>query len=251
MAGALKHDLEEKLGREMRFANDANCFALSEAVDGAGKGAPWCSARSSAPARAAASWSQGSVLRGPPRHRRRMGPYAAAVDDARGASRAACYCGRTGCIEQWVSGPALKRDIAARGEEIANELHEDRLARAFSMVINFLDPDVIVLGGGLSNVQRLYTTVPRLLPKYVYSQTVEHADRAGGARRRERRARRGDAMAGASAFLMSDRSFTNCLNASSRSLVSLHAQQRRRMQRREHIGRERALDELAALHARP
>ena len=89
-------------------------------------------------------------------------------------------------IEQWVAGPALNRDIAARGEEIANELHEDRLARAFSMVVNFLDPDVIVLGGGLSNIQRLYTTVPRLLPKYVYSQTVEtpivpakHGDASG------------------------------------------------------------------------
>jgi fructokinase len=87
----------------------------------------------------------------------------------------ACYCGRSGCIEQFVAGPALKRNIAEHGEEIANELHEDRLARAFSMVVNFLDPDVIVLGGGLSNIQRLYTTVPRLLPKYVYSQTVDTA----------------------------------------------------------------------------
>src|SRR6266850_2273636 len=84
-----------------------------------------------------------------------------------------CYCGRAGCIEQFVAGPALNKEIAARGEELANELHEDRLARAFSMVINFLDPDVIVLGGGLSNVERLYTTVPRLLPRYVYAQTVE------------------------------------------------------------------------------
>jgi fructokinase len=88
---------------------------------------------------------------------------------------APCYCGRAGCIEQFVSGPALKREIAARGEELANELHEDRLARAFSMVVNFLDPDVIVLGGGLSNIERLYTTVPRLLPRYVYSQTVDTA----------------------------------------------------------------------------
>ena len=97
-----------------------------------------------------------------------------------------CYCGRRGCIEQFVAGPALKREIAARGEELANELHEDRLARAFSMVVNFLDPDVIVLGGGLSNIERLYTTVPRLLPKYVYSQTVDtklvratHGDASG------------------------------------------------------------------------
>jgi predicted NBD/HSP70 family sugar kinase len=86
-----------------------------------------------------------------------------------------CYCGRRGCIEQFVAGPALEREIAARGEELANELHEDRLARAFSMVVNFLDPDVIVLGGGLSNIERLYTTVPRLLPKYVYARTVDTA----------------------------------------------------------------------------
>ncbi len=85
----------------------------------------------------------------------------------------ACYCGRSGCIEQFVSGPALARDVQAHGEEIANELHEDRLARAFSLVINFLDPDAIVLGGGVSNIERLYTTVPRLLPKYVYAQSFE------------------------------------------------------------------------------
>jgi len=98
----------------------------------------------------------------------------------------ACFCGRHGCIEQFVAGPALKREIAARGEELANELHEDRLARALSMVVNFLDPEVIVLGGGLSNIERLYTTVPRLLPKYVYAQTVDttivrahHGDASG------------------------------------------------------------------------
>ena len=80
----------------------------------------------------------------------------------------------------------LEREIAARGEELANEVHEDRLARAFSMVVNFLDPDVIVLGGGLSNIERFYTTVPRLLPKYVYSQSFDtpivrarHGDASG------------------------------------------------------------------------
>ena len=83
-----------------------------------------------------------------------------------------CYCGRRGCIEQFVAGPALKREIAARGEELANELHEDRLARAFSMVVNFLDPDVIVLGGGLSNIERLYSDVPRLWGRYVFSDHV-------------------------------------------------------------------------------
>ena len=106
----------------------------------------------------------------------------------------ACFCGRYGCIETLVSGPGLERDhlhetgdalkshtIVARAElgdmacEVTFARYEDRLARSLAHVINLLDPDVIVLGGGLSNIERLYTTVPRLLPKYVYSQTVDTA----------------------------------------------------------------------------
>ena len=171
----LKHDLEEKLGREVRFANDANCFALSEAIDGAAKGASIVFGAILGTGAGGGIVVADQVLEG---HNALSGEWGhtplpwMTADEHPGPP---CYCGRSGCIEQFVAGPALKRDIAKHGEEIANELHEDRLARAFSMVVNFLDPDVIVLGGGLSNIQRLYTTVPRLLPKYVYSQTVDTA----------------------------------------------------------------------------
>jgi fructokinase len=182
----LRHDLEEKLKKEIRFANDANCFALSEAIDGAGKGAGVVFGAILGTGAGGGIVVRRQVLEG---HNALAGEWGHTPlpwmtrDEHPGPQ---CYCGRAGCIEQWVAGPALNRDIAARGEEIANELHEDRLARAFSMVVNFLDPDVIVLGGGLSNIQRLYTTVPRLLPKYVYSQTVDtpivpakHGDASG------------------------------------------------------------------------
>ena len=183
---ALKRDLEEKLGREVRFANDANCFALSEAFDGAARGAPVVFGAILGTGAGGGIVVDGKVLQG---HNAIAGEWGhtplpwMTADEHPGPQ---CYCGRAGCIEQFVSGPALKREVAARGEELANEVHEDRLARAFSMVINFLDPDVIVLGGGLSNIERLYTTVPRLLPRYVYAQTIstslvraKHGDASG------------------------------------------------------------------------
>jgi fructokinase len=182
----LKQDLEEKLGREIRFANDANCFALSEAIDGAGQGAGIVFGAILGTGAGGGIVVDSAVLEGHNALAGEWGHTPLPWMTAEEYPGPACYCGRKGCIEQFVAGPALNRDIAARGEEIANELHEDRLARAFSMVVNFLDPDVIVLGGGLSNIQRLYTTVPRLLPKYVYSQTVDtpivpakHGDASG------------------------------------------------------------------------
>jgi len=171
----LKHDLEEKLGREVRFANDANCFALSEAIDGAAKGAAIVFGAILGTGAGGGIVIGGQVLEGHNALAGEWGHTPLPWMTPQEHPGPACYCGRSGCIEQFVAGPALKRDIAEHGEEIANELHEDRLARALSMVVNFLDPDVIVLGGGLSNIQRLYTTVPRLLPKYVYSQTVDTA----------------------------------------------------------------------------
>ena len=170
----LQHDLQDKLGRELRFANDANCFALSEASDGAARGAAVVFGAILGTGAGGGIVVDGRVLAG---HNALAGEWGHTPlpwmtrDEHPGPP---CYCGRAGCIEQFVAGPALNREIAARGEEL-NELHEDRLARAFSMVVNFLDPDVIVLGGGLSNIERLYTTVPRLLPRYVYSQTVDTA----------------------------------------------------------------------------
>ena len=171
----LQQDLEEKLARELRFENDANCFALSEAIDGAARGASVVFGAILGTGAGGGIVVDGRVVRG---HNGIAGewghtplPWLTAAEHP----GPPCYCGRRGCIEQFVAGPALKREVAARGEELAHELHEDRLARAFSMVVNVLDPDVIVLGGGLSNLERLYATVPRLLPKYVYAQTVDTA----------------------------------------------------------------------------
>lgn len=171
----LKQDLEEKLGREVRFENDANCFALSEAIDGAARGAAVVFGAILGTGAGGGIVVHGRVICGHNAIGGEWGHTPLPWMTAEEHPGPPCYCGRRGCIEQFVAGPALGREIAARGEELANELHEDRLARAFSMVVNFLDPDVIVLGGGLSNIERLYTTVPRLLPKYVYSQTVDTA----------------------------------------------------------------------------
>jgi fructokinase len=182
----LQHDLQEKLGREVRFANDANCFALSEASDGAASGAAVVFGAILGTGAGGGIVVEGKVLQG---HNAIAGEWGhtplpwMTQEEHPGPP---CNCGRQGCIEQFVSGPALQREVAARGAELANEVHEDRLARAFSMVINFLDPDVIVIGGGLSNIERLYTTVPRLLPRYVYAQTIstsvvraKHGDASG------------------------------------------------------------------------
>jgi fructokinase len=182
----LQGDLQEKLNREIRFANDANCFALSEAIDGAGQGASVVFGAILGTGAGGGIVVERRLLNG---HNGLAGEWGHTPlpwmtrEEHPGP---ACYCGRAGCIEQFVSGPALAREAKARGEEPANELHEDRLARALSMVVNFLDPDVIVLGGGLSNIARLYTTVPRLLPRYVYAQSFDtplvpakHGDASG------------------------------------------------------------------------
>jgi fructokinase len=171
----LQQDLEEKLARELRFENDANCFALSEAIDGAARGASVVFGAILGTGAGGGIVVDGRVVRGHNGIAGEWGHTPLPWLTAEEHPGPPCYCGRRGCIEQFVAGPALKREIAARGEELAHELHEDRLARAFSMVVNVLDPDVIVLGGGLSNLERLYTTVPRLLPKYVYAQTVDTA----------------------------------------------------------------------------
>ncbi len=169
----LKQDLEAKLQREVRFANDAKCFALSEALDGAAAGARVVFGAILGTGVGGGLVVNGDALRG---HNGISGEWGhtplpwMSADEHPGPP---CFCGRSGCIEQFIAGPALARDKAARGEEIAMELHEDRVARAFSLVVNFLDPDVIVLGGGLSNLERLYVVVPRLLPRYVYAQSFD------------------------------------------------------------------------------
>ena len=106
-----------------------------------------------------------------------------------------CNCGRLGCIEQFLSGPAKNRERDAIGEEAAMARFEDRLARAFSMIINVLDPDVIVVGGGMSKHDEIYTERAAAAAQVRLPPRAAHADRARRARRCERGARRGDAMA--------------------------------------------------------
>jgi fructokinase len=188
----IKADLESSLGREVRITNDANCFALSEATDGAAAGAEVVFGVILGTGVGAGIVVRGGILTGPnaiagewghnpmpwPRDGEWPGPP--------------CFCGRTGCIELFLSGPGLEREhlrssresltaheIAARasiGDEAAAVsigLYEHRLARALAHVINVLDPDVIVLGGGMSNVERLYLNVPRLWAPWVFSDRVD------------------------------------------------------------------------------
>ena len=169
----LKHDLEQKLGREIRFANDANCFALSEAIDGAGQGAGVVFGAILGTGVGGGIVVNAQVLNGHHGISGEWGHTPLPWMTREEYPRPMCNCGRPGCIEQFVSGPALAREKSARGEHNALALYADRLARAFSLVINLLDPDVIVVGGGVSKEQRLYASVPELLPRYVYSQTVE------------------------------------------------------------------------------
>jgi len=201
----LKSDLERLLAREVRIANDANCFALSEATDGAARGAHVVFGGILGTGAGGGIVVGGKAVEG----RNRVGgewghnPLPWMTPDEHPGPR--CTCGRLGCIEQFVSGPALGRDHAdatgqtlepaaiaeeaARGNagcEAALRRYEDRLARALAHVINLLDPDVIVLGGGLSNLNRLYSSLPGLLPRYAYSGTVEtpvvraaHGDASG------------------------------------------------------------------------
>jgi len=184
----LRRDLELLLGRPVRLANDANCLALSEATDGAGAGAAVVFAVILGTGVGGGWAMNGQLLAGANGLAGEWGhnplPWAAAQD----APAAACYCGQTGCVETWLSGPALARDHAAHGgeslsaQQIAQhatagdaqceaslERYEARLARALAAVINLLDPDVIVLGGGVSKMDRLYRNVPRLWERHVFS----------------------------------------------------------------------------------
>ena len=179
---ALADDLEVALERPVRLANDANCFTLSEATDGAAAGADvvfgvilgtGCGGGIAVHQRVLAG---PNALAGEWGHNPMPWPRA---DEWPGRP---CYCGRTGCIETFLSGPGLAHDYAAHGGdrvdaiEIVRRLdggdaladaslqrYEERLARALTAIIHVLDPDVIVLGGGVSNIGRLYRTVPPLL----------------------------------------------------------------------------------------
>ncbi len=187
-------DVAQVLARPVRVANDANCFALSEAIDGAGAGSRVVfgvilgtgagggivierhiligrNAIAGEWGHNPLPWAHGNELPGPP-----------------------CYCGKFGCIETFVSGTGLEMDHAARGGPPSDaraivraaqageaearaslERYVDRLARALASVINVLDPDTIVLGGGMSNVKELYDELPQRLRAYVFSDRVDTA----------------------------------------------------------------------------
>jgi len=201
----IKRDLETALAREVRISNDANCFALSEATDGAGEGADVVFGAILGTGVGAGIVVRGQVLDGPNAIAGEWGhnPLPWPRDDERPGP--ACFCGRYGCIETFVSGPGLERDhlhatgdalkshtIVARAEmgdpacEATFARYEDRLARSLAHVINLLDPDVIVFGGGMSNVERLYRDVPALWELRVFSDRVDtrlvrhhHGDSSG------------------------------------------------------------------------
>ena len=167
----LHADLEAALARPVKLANDANCFALSEAVDGAGRGARVVFGVILGTGVGGGIVVDGHVLEGPNAIAGEWGhnplPSASGAD----LPLRPCYCGRAGCIETYLCGPALEREGGA-ADAAAISRYERRLARALAGVINILDPDVIVLGGGVSNVDRLYSTVPTLWCEHVFSDHV-------------------------------------------------------------------------------
>ena len=197
----LRRDLEALLQREVRIANDANCFALSEAADGAGAGARVVFGVILGTGVGGGIVIDGKLLTGANAIAGEWGHNAMPGEH----HRETCYCGRKGCVELYLSGPGLAADHrrttgtelsaaeialrAAAGDtacEATLQRYEARLARALAQVINILDPDVIVLGGGLSNMDRLYENVPRLWAEHVFSDQVatlllkhRHGDSSG------------------------------------------------------------------------
>ena len=161
----LKQDLEHVLGREIRIENDANCFALSEAVDGAGKGARAVFGVILGTGVGGGVVIEGKVLVGANAIAGEWGHNPLPSPQPDDLPLRSCYCGRAGCIETYLCGPALERD-----GDLA--LYEERLARSLATVINVLDPDVVVLGGGVSNVASLYLEVPKRWGKYIFSDHV-------------------------------------------------------------------------------
>ena len=201
----LRHDLQTLLRREVRLANDANCFALSEAIDGAGRDVETVFGVILGTGVGGGIVIRRQVLVGANAIAGEWGhnplPRLAAADQP----APDCYCGHRGCIETYLSGPGLTADHArhtaetldaasiecraAAGDaacEATLRRYEDRLGRALAGVINILDPQVIVLGGGMSNMQRLYRHLPACCAPYVFSDAVDtrflppvHGDSSG------------------------------------------------------------------------
>jgi fructokinase len=187
----LQRDLETAVGREVRLANDANCLAVSEATDGAAAGARVVFGVILGTGAGGGVVVNGCLLEGVNAIGGEWGHNPLPWPGAGELPGAACYCGRSGCIETWLSGPAIARDYArhggdtvttelivaraAAGEPAAAETlarWEARLARSLATVINLLDPDVIVVGGGLSRLAGIYDRIPAQWGAWVFSDAV-------------------------------------------------------------------------------
>jgi fructokinase len=187
----LQPDLERAMGRPVRLANDANCLAVSEATDGAAAGASVVFAVIAGTGTGGGLVAHGRLVTGANAIAGEWGhnPLPWPAEDERPGPQ--CYCGRRGCIETFLSGPGLAADHArAGGEAVAGEVVVakaidgdpratasldrwcDRFARALATVINLIDPDVIVVGGGLSRIDRLYSRVPELWSRWIFSDQV-------------------------------------------------------------------------------
>jgi fructokinase len=185
-------DLEARLGRPVRAANDANCFTLSEAIDGAGQGFETVFGVILGTGVGGGIAIRHRIHEGPNQIAGEWGhnplPWMTAKERV---AAPGCYCGKYGCVETFLSGPGFERDHALRSgaqgtsQDIVRaaasgdpqsiqtlERYHDRLARALASVINLLDPDVVVLGGGMSNLPDLPSSVSAALPQYVFSDTV-------------------------------------------------------------------------------
>ena len=185
-------DLESLLQRKLRISNDANCFALSEATDGAAAGAAVVFGVIIGTGTGAGIVVNGHVLTGANGIAGEWGHNPLPWPEGAELPGPACYCGQHGCIETFLSGPGMSADhqrvsgkrldaatIVARAAggdaecELTLQRYENRLARSLAHVINILDPDVIVLGGGMSNIQRLYENVHGIWGRYVFSDRVD------------------------------------------------------------------------------
>lgn len=199
----LDRDLAARLGRPVRLANDANCLALSEAADGAGAGHDSVFAAILGTGVGAGIVLGGRLVAGRNRIAGEWGHNPLPWMTAAEYPGPACWCGRHGCIETFLAGPALAAEADGPGARDASGLparaaagqaaaaaalarHADRLARALAHVVNLLDPECIVLGGGLSNMAHLYEQVPPLMARFVFSDAVttplrqaRHGDSSG------------------------------------------------------------------------
>jgi fructokinase len=201
----LAEDLARGLGRPVRLANDANCFALSEAIDGAGAGARVVFGVILGTGTGGGIVVEGRVLTGPNAIAGEWGHNPLPWPRGGEWPGPACYCGKRSCVETFLSGPGLARDhqeatgealeaaeITERAEagqpaaRASLERYEERLARALAALINILDPDAIVLGGGMSKIARLYENVPRVWQAYGFSDRLDtrllpplHGDSSG------------------------------------------------------------------------